>query len=127
MSEPLPVPTAGNPTTEIDDDKNIELMTPEEISAYLPLLEGEYNEINPHDRKKVRNKDVFYRVVHVYPRFIGIMEDQFIAKVVVERYKKIKGPNGEMLRVPFAPIGEKSAEFHMDAKAFPDKYRDAEK
>ena len=112
------------------EDPPVILTTPEEMERYAQLMESEYHEISPADRKKVRNRDIFYRVVHLYPQFTGIMETQFVAKVVVERYRKIKGPNGD-LKQPHRPPGKEedpaSAEFHMKACEFLDKYRVVER
>ena len=116
MTEEMPELTVAQPAQE---DRPVKLTTPEEMEKYAELMEWNYQEINQHDRKKVR-VGVWYRVVHLYPQFTGIIETEFIAKVVVERFKKAKGPNDTIIRTEVSG-------FTMNASEFLDKYRVADK
>lgn len=114
------------------EDPPIQYTTSEEMEKYAQLMEGEYHEISPADHKRVRAKDIFYRVVHLYPQLhgIGLMEKACTAMVVVERYKKERGPNGDFLRKPHRISAEDDpagASFTMKAAEFLEKYRQVER
>lgn len=130
MSEMIAQP--ANVTQPPPEDPPIQYTTPQEMEQYFELVDGEYHEINPADHKKIRFKDIFYRVVHVHPQLhgIGLMDKAYTAMAVVERYKKIKGPNGDFIRQPYrigAEDDPAGASFTMKAKDFLDKYRLAER
>ncbi len=106
--------------------KGQKLTTEAELQQYGEMIGEEYQEISPLDHKKIKNKDIYYRVVNVHRQFTGIMEDQYIAKVVVERHKKVMGVNSTWVRQPCPPPDSKSADFQMSADKFCELYRRSE-
>ena len=114
LSSPPPV----NPPPK--EDPPVVLATAEDMEKYAQLMGWLYQEIHPSDHKKIRFANKFYRVVHLFPEFTGIMETEFVAKILVEQFIKVPGPNGkeELTKV------ERS--FMMRPEEFEQKYRPAE-
>jgi len=85
-------PEGGAPPIQEVFDRSL-LTTPEMQKVYDDMLEKDFMEIDPKTKKPV-TVDAFYKVLHVYPRFVSSNQDEYRARFVVEKFEYVMDPTG---------------------------------
>lgn len=71
--------------------------TIEEAKRYDDMIDKDFVKCDPTSRKPIKSKHLL-RVLHWFPEFQTVNSDEFKGKFVVEKWERVKGPNGELSR-----------------------------
>ena len=97
MVEGLAAKYGNNPVvakeSTIDESK---LTTPEEMKRYEQWIDSDFVKIDPAKKQQIET-GFFFRLIHITPVF-GAAGAGFLTKFYVEKFKRVKQPDGSMGR-----------------------------